>query len=78
MTLSIELFPAPFGPMIAQISPRATSKLMSLMAFTPAKDRSMCSRRKIGNVDEIGNVGEVDEIDRRWLGEGMETRGGTL
>src|SRR5512141_2418537 len=35
ITLSIELLPAPFGPMIARISCSRTSKLTSVSAFTP-------------------------------------------
>src|SRR5258706_1842541 len=38
MTLSIELFPAPFGPMIARISCSRTSKLMPESALTPPKE----------------------------------------
>src|SRR5215472_11299369 len=39
MTLSIELFPAPFGPMIARISCSRTSKLIPVSALTPPKER---------------------------------------
>src|ERR1700712_2243792 len=35
MTFSIELLPAPFGPMIARISCSRTSNEMSVSAFTP-------------------------------------------
>src|SRR5882757_449524 len=38
MTLSSELFPAPFGPIRAQISPRATSKLRAVRAWMPLKE----------------------------------------
>src|SRR5215471_11097755 len=38
MTLSIELFPAPFGPMMARISCSRTSKLMAVSALTPPKE----------------------------------------
>src|SRR6516225_7452912 len=38
MTLSIELFPAPFGPMMARISCSRTSKLMPVSALTPPKE----------------------------------------
>jgi hypothetical protein len=41
MQLSIELLPAPFGPMMARISCSRTSKLMSVSAFTPPNDRLM-------------------------------------
>src|SRR6188508_3035723 len=46
MQLSIELFPAPFGPMMARISCSRTSKVMSESAFTPPKRRLMfCTSR---------------------------------
>src|SRR5213075_2993681 len=35
ITLSIEVLPAPFGPMIARISPLRTSNETSVIAFTP-------------------------------------------
>ena len=41
MTFSIELLPAPLGPITAQISPSATSKLIELSAWTPPNDRQM-------------------------------------
>ena len=37
MTLSIEVLPAPFGPMMARISPLRISNETSLIAFTPPK-----------------------------------------
>src|SRR5438552_7418226 len=37
MTFSIELLPAPLGPMMARISCSRTSKLTSASAFTPPK-----------------------------------------
>src|SRR5258708_3967882 len=43
MTLSIDVLPAPFGPMIARISWRRISTLISLSALTPPKDRLMPS-----------------------------------
>src|SRR5690242_631197 len=45
MTLSIEVLPAPFGPMMARISRWRISRLMSVSALTPPKDRLMCSAR---------------------------------
>src|SRR5690349_17226870 len=39
MTLSIEVLPAPFGPMIAKISWWRISTLISVSALTPPKDR---------------------------------------
>ncbi len=42
MTLSIDDLPAPFGPMIARISPSRMSKEMSWIAVTPPKRSVMC------------------------------------
>ena len=42
MTLSIDDLPAPFGPMIARISPSRMSKEMSRIAVTPPKRSVMC------------------------------------
>src|SRR5664279_1714954 len=47
MTLSIELLPAPFGPMIARISCSRTSKLTSEIARTPPNASEMCSSFKM-------------------------------
>src|SRR5690606_35147199 len=47
MTLSIELLPAPLGPMIARTSCSRTSKEMSVSAFTPPKDREMFCRSRM-------------------------------
>src|SRR5450755_1998513 len=47
MQLSIELLPAPFGPMMARISCSRTSKLMSLSALTPPKRRLMLRTSRI-------------------------------
>ena len=38
MTLSIEVLPAPFGPMMARISPLRMSNETSVIAFTPPND----------------------------------------
>src|SRR5689334_2548022 len=46
MTLSIELLPAPLGPMIARISCSRTSKLIPESAFTPPKESEIPSRRR--------------------------------
>src|SRR3954451_10232992 len=43
MTLSIDVLPAPFGPMIARISWRLISTLISFSALTPPKARLMPS-----------------------------------
>jgi len=37
MTFSIDVLPAPFGPMMARISPLRMSKDTSVIAFTPPK-----------------------------------------
>ena len=49
ITLSIELLPAPLGPMIARISCSRTSKLMSDSAFTPPNDSEMLSSFRTGS-----------------------------
>ena len=41
MTFIIDDLPAPFGPMMARISPSRMSKLMSLIATTPPKRNVM-------------------------------------
>ena len=46
MTLSIEVLPAPFGPMMARISPLRMSKETSLTAFTPPNDSETFSTDK--------------------------------
>src|SRR6476659_6475323 len=46
MTLSSELLPAPFGPMIARISCSRTSSEMSFSALTPPKASDTPSRRR--------------------------------
>ena len=43
MTFSIELLPAPFGPMIARTSCSRTSNVMSVSAFTPPNASDMPS-----------------------------------
>src|SRR6185437_9828188 len=43
MTFSIELLPAPLGPMIARTSCSRTSKLMSVSALTPPNASDTCS-----------------------------------
>src|SRR6187455_3246061 len=47
MTFSIELLPAPLGPMIARTSCSRTSKLMSESAFTPPNASEMRSSFRI-------------------------------
>src|SRR3546814_13090534 len=48
MTLSMELLPAPFGPMIALISCSRTLKPMLFSALTPPKRRAIDSNSRIG------------------------------
>jgi hypothetical protein len=48
ITLSSELLPAPLGPISAQISPAATSKLTSVTAFTPLNNSEMRSSASSG------------------------------
>src|SRR5215218_8765822 len=43
MQFSIEVLPAPFGPMMARISPLRMSNDTSLKAFTPPKPRDTFS-----------------------------------
>src|ERR1700722_594986 len=43
MTFSRELLPAPFGPMIARISPVSTAKSTSATAVTPPNDKEIDS-----------------------------------
>src|SRR6476646_10645322 len=47
MTFSIELFPAPFGPMMARTSCSRTSNVMSCSAFTPPNARKTCSSERM-------------------------------
>jgi hypothetical protein len=42
------LFPAPFGPMSAQISPLATEKLSSKRALTPRNERETSRTSSMG------------------------------
>ena len=46
MTLSIEVLPAPFGPMMARISPLRMSNETSVIAFTPPKDSDTFSTER--------------------------------
>src|ERR1700720_1686663 len=47
MTLSIEVLPAPFGPMMARISPRAMSNDTSVNALTPPNDSETFSTERM-------------------------------
>src|SRR6266436_4275589 len=49
MTLSIEVLPAPFGPMIARISPLRTSNDTSAIAFTPPNASDTLSTERIAS-----------------------------
>src|SRR5215831_20981803 len=46
MTLSIEVLPAPFGPIMARISPPAISKETSVKALTPPNERETFSTER--------------------------------
>src|SRR3954470_17559198 len=47
ITFSIELLPAPLGPMIARISCSRTLKEISVSALTPPKDSEILRRSRI-------------------------------
>src|SRR6185436_15242982 len=49
MTLSIEVLPAPFGPMMARISPLRISNETSVIAFTPPKASETFSTERIAS-----------------------------
>src|SRR5690242_13123433 len=71
MTLSIEVLPAPLGPMMARISCSRISRLMSLSALMPPKARLMRSARRIGAPMCLpaaviaGSTGLAQRCDRR-------------
>jgi hypothetical protein len=46
MQFSIEVLPAPFGPMMARISPLRMSKDTSVRAFTPPKRKETPSTER--------------------------------
>src|SRR6476620_949072 len=48
MQLTMEVLPAPFGPMIEKTSPRSTLKETSVSARTPPKRSETCSAARIG------------------------------
>src|SRR4051812_35887271 len=48
MQLTIEVLPAPFGPMMEKTSPRRTSKDTSVSARTPPKRSETCSAARMG------------------------------
>ena len=62
MQLSIELLPAPFGPMIARISCSLTSNVMSVSAFTPPKWRLMFLTSRM--TSPMGRVAMSDHAAR--------------
>src|SRR2546430_2560993 len=49
MTLNSVVLPAPFGPRIARLSPRATSRSTSRTAWRPPNRRPIPRRRRIGS-----------------------------
>src|SRR5580765_234476 len=56
MTFSMELLPAPFGPMMARISCSRTSKETPWSAFTPPKERDTSSTTRMGAPASLGWV----------------------
>src|SRR3954468_17712595 len=60
MTFSIELLPAPLGPMMARISRRRTSKDTPWSALTPPKAREMASTLRMGSAATLRRRGAAD------------------
>src|SRR4051812_1777201 len=48
MQLTMEVLPAPFGPMMEKTSPRLTSNETSVSARTPPKRRLTCAAARMG------------------------------
>src|SRR6185312_9684145 len=71
MTLSNELFPAPFGPMIARISCSRTSKLTSASAFTPPKASETPSSARI--TSPTGRATRPGSSSRRFMRRRLRT-----
>src|ERR1700733_6460042 len=77
MMLTIELFPAPFGPMIARISPAATARSTSNRAVTPPKDSVIpCSARASGTPLGLAVIASPTEL-RVQSGGGRTTAAGS-
>src|SRR5574343_1877611 len=67
MTFSIELLPAPLGPMIERISCSRTSKEISVSALTPPKRREMFCRSRMTSPIFLDMSGSLFR-DREGLG----------
>src|SRR3954447_3589444 len=68
MQLTIEVLPAPFGPMIENSSPARTAKLTSLKALTP-RNRSVTPRAsRMGGGGAAGDL--VAATGMAWLSSG--------
>src|ERR1043165_6687075 len=66
MTLSIEVLPAPFGPMIARISPLWISSDTSEIALTPPKASETFSTERIDSPAAISlPVGDLTGLSMR-------------
>src|SRR5678816_2768901 len=72
MQLSIELLPAPFGPMIARISCSRTSKEMSESAFTPPKRRLMFCTSRTTSPERRAVIGRSRRAPDRLEGLGVD------
>src|SRR5215813_2210506 len=73
------LLPAPFGPMIARISPRGTAKLTLLSAVSPPNRTVSPSVRSIGSEDSpprlLVATGANVTSDRNWAGPPSDRSG---
>src|SRR5882724_8609495 len=70
MTLSIEVLPAPLGPMIARISPLRISNETSVIAFTPPKLSETFSTESNASPAAISlPVGDLTALSRGRKGE---------
>src|SRR5579862_4504538 len=58
-------FPAPFGPISPTTSPRPSSSVTSLSAWTPAKDRETEEARRVspGLLSSSVSVTELKQLD---------------
>ena len=61
MTLSIELLPAPFGPMIARTSCSSTLKLMLVSALTPPNRSEIEFEFENGRADGKGALRRLQD-----------------
>ena len=65
MQLTIEVLPAPFGPMMENSSPLRTWKLTSVSAWTPPKRRETPRDSNMG-VSGLGAVASVMAGPAAW------------